>query len=401
MKSLAIVSLHTSPLAQPGSGDGGGMNVYVRELATALAHAGVQCDVYTRRTSPDQPDCVDVEPGFRVRHIDAGAHDLDKADLPAVVAPFTERLIQSLEQNPVDAIHANYWLSADAGHRAKHELNLPLAVTFHTLGSVKAALGDHEPVWRIEAEHQIIGCSDVVFASCDVEAEQLVEFYDTPAERIGIVPPGVDHALFSPGQKWAARQAAGLDSSPMILFVGRIQPLKGLDIAIQSLAASSTGATLVVVGGPSGEEGEAHLTDIEKMAVELGVADRIQWFPPQPHHLLSTFYRAADLCIAPSRSESFGLVALEASACGTPVVASAVGGLQTIVDHGRTGLLVPDRDPFMFAEAIDTIVNDELLLIEMGDAAARRAAGYTWRSAATRVRELFTRLDSRSLVDCR
>ena len=156
-----------------------------------------------------------------------------------------------------------------------------------------------------------------------------------------------------------------------------------------------------MVGGPSGEEGEAHLTDIEKMAVELGVADRIQWFPPQPHHLLSTFYRAADLCIVPSRSESFGLVALEASACGTPVVASAVGGLQTIVDHGRTGLLVPDRDPFTFAEAIDTIVNDELLLIEMGDAAARRAAGYTWRSAATRVRELFTRLDSRSLVDCR
>ena len=377
------------------------MNVYVRELATALAHAGIQCDAYTRRTAPEQPDEVEVEPGFVVRHLDAGAHDLDKADLPAIVAPFTSELVAAIERNPVDGIHANYWLSADAGHRAKHILDVPLAVTFHTLGSVKAALGDHEPPWRIAAEHQIIGCSDAVFASCDVEAEQLVEFHDTPRDRIEIVPPGVDHALFSPGQKWAARQALGLGVGPVALFVGRIQPLKGLALAVEALAASRTNATLVVVGGPSGEEGHAHLRDIEKLAGELGIAERIQWFPPQPHHLLSTFYRAADVCLVPSRSESFGLVALEAAACGTPVVASAVGGLRTIVDHGNTGLLIPDRDPFAFADAIDTIVGDEMLSINMGDAAARRASHYTWRGAARRVENLFDRLGTRSLVDCR
>lgn len=377
------------------------MNVYVRELATALAHRGVQCDAYTRRTSPDQPDEVLVEPGFRVRHIDAGAPDLEKADLPAVVAPFTDSLIEHLQRDPVDAIHANYWLSGDAGHRVKHALGIPLAVTFHTLGSVKAALGDEEPSWRIAAEHQIIGCSDAVFASCDVEADQLVDFHDMPRDRIEIVPPGVDHALFSPGQKWAARQALGLGDRPIVLFVGRIQPLKGLDLAMDALGAMSSEAQLVVVGGPSGEAGDEHLDEIEKAAVELGVADRVRWFPPQPHHLLSTFYRAADVCVVPSRSESFGLVALEAAACGTPVVASDVGGLRSIVDHGRSGLLVPGRDAGAFAEAIDSILADELLALEMGDAAATRAASYTWRSAARQVEDLFARLGTRSLVDCR
>jgi len=399
--SLAIVSLHTSPLIQPGSGDSGGMNVYVRELATALAHAGVQCDAYTRRTSADQPDEVVVEPGFTVRHLAAGGYDLTKDDLPAVVGAFTTELLSALERHPVDGIHANYWLSGDVGHRVKHALGVPLGVTFHTLGAVKAATGDYEPEWRIRAEDQIIGCSDAVFASCDVEAQQLVFHHDTPIERIEIVPPGVDHALFSPGQKWAARQALGLGEQRVILFVGRIQPLKGVDVAISALAASREPATLVIVGGPSGEAGRAHLADVEKLAVELGVADRIRWFDPQPHHLLSTFYRAADVCIVPSRSESFGLVALEASACGTPVVASAVGGLSTIVDDGKTGILVSDRHPGAFAGALDTILGDELLALEMGDAAAQRAKPYTWRRAAAQVQSLFARLGTRSLVDCR
>ena len=377
------------------------MNVYVRELATALAHTSVQCDAYTRRTSPDQPDEVVVEPGFRVRHLDAGGFHLDKDDLPTVVGTFTNELFKALERDPVDGIHANYWLSGDVGHRLKHELGIPLAVTFHTLGAVKNALGDNEPEWRIAAEDQIIGCSDAVLASCEVEAGQLVHYHDAPRDRIEIVPPGVDHALFSPGQKWAAQQALGLGDQPVILFVGRIQPLKGADVAVAALAACREPATLVIVGGPSGEEGRVHVEAIEKLATELGVADRIRWFEPQPHHLLSTFYRAADVCIVPSRSESFGLVALEASASGTPVVASAVGGLRTIVDDGKTGILVTNRDPLAFASALDLILGDELLALEMGDAAARRAMPYTWRRAASQVQELFARLQSRSLVDCR
>jgi D-inositol-3-phosphate glycosyltransferase len=404
VRTLAVLSLHTSPLAQPGTGDSGGMNVYVRELVSSLAQAGVACTVYTRRWRDDLPGVVDVEPGFRVVHVDAGPFDIPKDRLPELVDEFTDGVLAELRRtDDVDAIHANYWLSGVAGHRLKHELDVPLVSTFHTLARVKAETGDPEPERRVQAEHDVMDCSDAITASCTAEAEQLVALYGAAPDRIQLVPPGVIHAFFSPGDRYGARKALGygLDGSPMLLFVGRIQPLKGLDVAIGALGElRRTHAQLVVVGGPSGPDGEAEEAKALRLADELGVADRIRWVEPQPHHLLATYYRAADVCVVPSRSESFGLVALEAAACGTPVVAAAVGGLRTLVEHGETGLLVEERQPEVFARAVEAVLADAAKARAMSDAAATRARGYTWSTTAARLRRLYADLTARQPVDC-
>ncbi|MBX3314428.1 MAG: glycosyltransferase [Actinobacteria bacterium] len=399
---LAVLSLHSSPLVQPGIGDSGGMNVYVRELAASLAQSGVRTTVYVRRDGADLPDEVAVEPGFRVVHLDAGAVDLPKEALPDVVDEFTAELERRLLAAPVDVLHANYWLSGVVGHRVKHRLDLPLVSTFHTLARVKAETGDPEPDRRIEAEAEVIGCSDVILANSVEERAQLVRLYGASRERIEIVPPGVQHAFFAPGDRAGARRAVGLpERVPLLLFVGRIQPLKGLDVAVGALAElADQRARLVVVGGPSGEEGDAELARVRALAEALGVAERITWVAPQPHHLLSTWYRAADVVVVPSRSESFGLVALEAAACGTPVVAAAVGGLRTLVEHGRTGLLVDERDPAAFAEAVTTLLADPVRAAEMGASASARAARYTWSTAAARLRRIYGDLATRQPVDC-
>jgi D-inositol-3-phosphate glycosyltransferase len=405
MRSLAVLSLHTSPLAQPGAGDGGGMNVYVRELATALARAGVECDVYTRAQSPGQAAVVDVEPGLRVHHVAAGPlAPVVKEDLLPLVEEFTDGVLARIRcgYEPV-ALHANYWLSGMAGHTLKHELDLPLVSTFHTLARVKAE-GDVDPGRRAAEEARIMGCSDAVLASCTVEAQQIAALYGADPDRIDIVAPGVDHAFFSPGPRPPARRALGIrPDGPLLLFVGRIQPLKGLDVAVRTLASLDRhpDALLVVVGGPSGPEGEAEMQRGAALAEALGVADRVVWVPPQAHELLSTYYRAADVCLVPSRSESFGLVALEAAACGTPVVAAAVGGLRTLVEPGRTGFLVDDRDPALFAAATSEILDTPLLAGVLSANAAERARGYTWSVAAARLRRLYDDLTARALVECR
>jgi D-inositol-3-phosphate glycosyltransferase len=403
MRSLAVLSMHTSPLAQPGSGDGGGMNVYVRELATALARAGVECDVYTRAEDPAEAAVVDVEPGFRVHHVPAGPlSPVPKADLPPLVEEFGQGVLTRIEQGyEPQALHANYWLSGVAGHELKHRLGVPLVSTFHTLARVKAE-GDLEPRRRAAAEARVMGCSDAVLASCSVEAQQIVALYGTDAERIEIVAPGVDHAFFSPGHRPQARRALGLpEGGPVLLFVGRIQPLKGLDVAVRALARlHHRDAVLVVVGGPSGPHGEAEIDRVRALADDLGVAGRVRWVAPQPHELLSTWYRAADVCLVPSRSESFGLVALEAAACGTPVVAAAVGGLRTLGEHGQTGFLVEGRDPEAFAAHTAELLDDPLLAAELSVAAADRARRYTWWLAAGRLRRLYEDLTARDLVEC-
>jgi D-inositol-3-phosphate glycosyltransferase len=406
MRRLAVLSLHTSPLVQPGQGDSGGMNVYVRELVSALAQAGVQSDVFTRRWDADLPDVVDVEPGFRVVHIDAGAPDLAKEQLPEVVDEFADGVRKVLDQlGDVDALHANYWLSGVAGHRLKHERDLPLVSTFHTLARVKAETGDAEPERRVRAEAEVIGCSDAILASCRAEADQLVGLYGAEPDRVELVPPAVDHAFFSPGDRAGARAALAhlrLGRGPVLLFVGRIHPLKGLEVAVRALAAlGRPDVTLVVVGGASGAEGETEVAHVRAVIDELGVGDQVRWADPQPHHLLSTYYRAADVCVVPSRSESFGLVALEAAACGTPVVAAAVGGLTTLVDDGTTGFLVEGRDPDAFAARVDAILRDDQLARGLGAAAAHRAKGYTWSTAAARLRRVYSDLTARQLVDCR
>lgn len=403
VEHAAILSLHTSPLAQPGIGDSGGMNVYVRELAASLAQAGVPTTVYVRRWDDDLPREVSVEPLLDVVHVDAGPSDMPKEGLESIVDDFADGVAADLDRRGgAPVLHANYWLSGVAGHRLKHELSIPLVSTFHTLARVKAAAGDVEPQHRIEAEAAVIACSDVMCASTAIEADQLVELYGADRSRIEIVPPGVDHAFFSPGDQAAARRAVGLGPGRVMLFAGRIQPLKGLHLAIEAMERLSTpDTTLVVVGGPSGSEGEAELTRINKTIAEAGMADRVRFVPPQPHHLLSTYYRAADVCVVPSRSESFGLVALEAAACGTPVVAAAVGGLTALVEDGRTGFLVDSRDPQRWADALDAVLGDDIRREAMASAAAAAGRRYTWSTTAARLRRIYADVRSANeLVLC-
>jgi D-inositol-3-phosphate glycosyltransferase len=399
--SVAVLSLHTSPLAQPGTGDSGGMNVYVRELGASLAQAGVDVRIYVRRWADHLPERVAVEPGLEVVHIDAGPVHLAKEDLAEAVGPFADGVAADLAGRPVDVLHANYWLSAVAAHRLKHALDLPLVATFHTLARVKADAGDGESVERERAEAEVIGCCDAICASNPVEAHQLESFYGAPAERIELVPPGVDHAFFSAGDRAGAREALGFDDRPTALFVGRIQPLKGLSVAVRMLAElRASDARLVVVGGPSGPEGPSEFGSIRTLVDDLGLEQRVSFVEPQPHHLLSTYYRAADVVVVPSRSESFGLVALEAAACGVPVVAAAVGGLRTLVDDGVTGFLVESRDPSEFAARVDQLLVSPGEAAEMGRAAVARAGEYAWSTTAGRLRRLYPDLAARTLVEC-
>ena len=314
---------------------------------------------------------------------------------------FTDGVAAHLAQRSAQVIHANYWLSGVAGHRLKHRLDLPLVSTFHTLARVKAETGDPEPERRIAAETDVVACSDVIVANSTEEVVQLRRLYGAERSRIEIVAPGVEHAFFSPGDQLGARSALGLGDHPILLFVGRIQPLKGLDVAVGALAAlDRPDAELVVVGGPSGVDGGAELDRVMALAQGLGVAHRIRWVPPQPHHLLSTYYRAADVVLVPSRSESFGLVALEAGACGIPVVAASVGGLRTLIDDGRTGILVDRRDPAAFAAATRRILDDPVYGATLGAQAARHAAGYTWSASAAKLRRIYADVAARAPLDC-
>ncbi len=377
------------------------MNVYVRELVSALAQAGVVCRVYVRRWADDLPERVAVEPGFDVVHVPAGPADLAKEDLPLHVEEYAEWVAKDMEDFQPDVIHANYWLSGVAGRLLKQRFQLPLLTTFHTLARVKAVSGDREPESRARAEAEVMSCADAVLANATAEAEQLVQYYDADPTRIEIVPPGVDHALFSPGNQAGARWALKTNDDPLLVFIGRIQPLKGVDVAVEALAkVERKDARLWIVGGASGKGGGAEVDRVRSLIDDLDLSDRVDFIPAQPHHLLSTYYRAADICLVPSRSESFGLVALEAAACGVPTVASAVGGLLTLVDHGHTGYLVEGRDPADYAAWIDTILGDPVLARRLSVSAAARARTYTWSTSASRLRRLYDDLASRTLAPC-
>ena len=345
---------------------------------------------------------MQVEPGHRVVHLPAGPFDLAKEDLPRVVEEFGDAVIDHLKnERGADVVHANYWLSGLVAHRVKHELELPFVSTFHTLARVKAEGGDPEPDRRDRAEADIINCADAICVSCTEEESQFRRLYGDPPGRIEIVAPGVEQAFFAPGDKRGARHALSLPSGPVLLFVGRIQPLKGVDVAVRALAElNRPDALLLVVGGASGLEGSVEVARVMNLIDELGVRDQVRFVDPQPHHILSTYYRAADIVVVPSRSESFGLVAAEAAACGIPVVASAVGGLLTLVDDGLTGYLIPGRDPSVFADRIRTILDDPALAASMGVRAAERARRYTWSFAAARLRRVYADLAVHELVAC-
>jgi D-inositol-3-phosphate glycosyltransferase len=396
--------MHTSPLAQPGAGDGGGMNVYVRALASALARAGVGCDVYTRAEDPRQSPVVVVEPGFRVLHVNAGPRaPIPRYELPGLVDAFVAESTRLIDEAlPVEVLHANYWLSGAVAHRLKHLRDLPLVATFHTLARVKADAGvDDDPDQRARTEHDVIACADLMLASTAAERDQLETHYGAVPERVEIVPPGVDHSVFFPADAAVAKRRLGFEGRRMLLFAGRIQPLKGVGMAVRCLAElDDPTAMLLVVGGPSGPDGDEELARVRALAHELGIAANVHFVPPQPHTDLADFYRAADVCIVPSRSESFGLVALEAAACGTPVVAASVGGLRSLVDDGTTGFLVDGRDPAAYAAPVATLLDDPALAAEIGATASVRSRRYSWSITAARLRRLYGDLVARDLVRC-
>jgi D-inositol-3-phosphate glycosyltransferase len=378
------------------------MNVYVRALAAPQAPAGVEVDVLTRAEHPEQPPCDDVEPGFPVLHVRAGpCAPVPQRDLPDLVGEFTDAARDALgATGDHDVLHANYWVSGAVGHRLKHELDLPLVTTFHTLERVKAevGLGDDIPL-RPRVEAEVVRCADLVVASTREEHDQLVRHYVADPERIEIIAPGVDHTVFHPGDRAAARRHLGIAGGPVLLFVGRIQPLKGADLAVRALAdVRDRSAQLVVVGGPSGPDGVGEVEALHALVAELGLEHRVHFVAPQPHHALVEYYRAADVCVVPSRSESFGLVALEAAACGTPVVAADVGGLRLLVDDGVTGFLIGERDPAEYAARIDRVLQDECG--ELGAHAYARSMGYRWSIAAARLRRHYDDLTARATVKC-
>ena len=405
MARLAVLSYHTSPLAQPGTGDGGGMNVYVREMGAALARQGHTVDIYTRRDNPSQRDAVMVEPGLTVHHVTAGpTTPLPMSELVSLVDDFARSVSVLIRcQELPDVIHANYWLSGTAGHFLKHELGIPLIMTFHTLDRVKAATFGEASTERATEEERIIGCSDAVLASCEIEAQQIVDYYDANPARVHIVPLGVEHAFFSPGNRIEARRAIGMPTDqPLLLFAGRIQALKGVELALEAfieLRQRCGCGHLAIVGGPSGAQGRETLERVHARIAEAGVIDAVSLVAPQSHQLLSTWFRASDVTLVPSLAESFGLVALESAACGTPVIASAVGGLLTLVEPNENGILLETRDPSDWADAIEDVLTPTNSR-HMAQASATMARRYTWRHTADAISDLVDRLRSGALLLC-
>ncbi|MGH2725435.1 MAG: glycosyltransferase, partial [Actinomycetota bacterium] len=356
VERVALVSVHTCPLDQPGIGDSGGMNVYVRSVARRLAEMGVEVDIFTRCAGPEQ-HVVDVDPGVRVVHLEAGPDaPVEKEELPHYLGDFFGALVRFEAEEaarlgattPIyDVVHSHYWLSGSIGRRARDRWRVPLVHSFHTLGAVKNLTlsdGDSpESPNRIAGEQKVVQAADCILAPTVGEAADLVNLYGAEPRRVRVVAPGVDTEVFTPGDRDQAKAAIGLTGRAVVLFVARLQPLKQPEVAVQAiarLAASSPDRAdrlmLVVVGGPSGRGG-VQPESLVKLAAELGIADLIRLDGTVPHDDIPAYYRAADVTLISSRSESFGLVAIESSACGTPVVASAVGGLRVTVRDDVTG----------------------------------------------------------------
>jgi D-inositol-3-phosphate glycosyltransferase len=406
-RRVATLSVHTSPLDQPGCGDAGGLNVYVTEVAKRLAERGIEMDIFTRATSSELPPTVELVPGVTVRHITAGPFEgLDKNDLPAQLCAFTSGVMReeaAHEPGWYDVVHSHYWLSGQVGWLAKERWGVPLVHSMHTMAKVKnAALAEGdapEPALRAIGEAQVVEAADRLLASTAEEASELVNLYDADPARVVTVAPGVDLELFSPGSQVAARAQLGIPvDSIMLLFVGRIQPLKAPDVVLRAAAellavdpSLRDRLVVVVVGGPSGS-GLAEPEHLHKLAGSLGIADLVRFERPAPQPMLADYYRAADVTLVPSYTESFGLVAVESQACGTPVVAARVGGLRTAVADGVSGLLIDGHEPAAYARALRRIVGDRALRASLAAGAVRHASGFGWSATVDRVLEVYSAL---------
>jgi D-inositol-3-phosphate glycosyltransferase len=399
-RRIATVSVHTSPLEQPGTGDAGGMNVYVVEVARRLAERDVAVEIFTRATASGLPPVVEMAPGVHVRHITAGPFEgLSKEELPSQLCAFTNGVLRAEATRPpgfYDLIHSHYWMSGQVGWLARERWGVPLVHTAHTLAKVKnrwLAEGDRpEPKARVIGEEQVIAEADHLVANTRFEAQDLVGYYDADPARVSVVQPGVDLDRFRPvpGAQRAARRSLGLpEQGYVVAFVGRIQPLKGPDVLIASLAALrrrdpelARQVTVVICGGPSGT-GLDRPTALIEQAASLGVADAVRFLPPQTGAALPALYRAADLVAVPSYNESFGLVALEAQACGTPVVAASVGGLVTAVRDDVSGILVDGHDPQDWARVLASLLAAPGRRAELSSGAVAHAQNFSWDRTAS------------------
>jgi D-inositol-3-phosphate glycosyltransferase len=404
---VAVLSLHTSPLEQPGTGDAGGMNVYIVQTAKRMARLGVAVEIFTRATSSDLPPTVELADGVLVRHVTAGPFEgLDKNELPAQLCAFAAGVLRTeAEHSPgyYDVVHSHYWLSGQVGWLAKQRWGVPLVHTAHTLARVKnlaLAQGESpEPRTRVIGEQQVVDEADLLIANTNVEAEQLLRLYAAEPGQVLTVPPGVDLDTFRPGDEGAvpggqgagpggqgaARAELGIRRDALVFaFVGRIQPLKAPDVLVRAAAELvrrrpelRERLVVLIVGGASGS-GLERPRALSELAAELGITDQVRFLPPRRGADLATVYRAADAVAVPSHNESFGLVALEAQACGTPVVAAEVGGLPVAVAHDKSGLLVPGHDPDRWAGALGMVGLNPRLRARLAEGALAHARRFSW-----------------------
>ena len=394
---IAMLALHTSPLAAPGGYKTGGMNVYVRELSRELARTGATVDIFTRRTTGDEPAIVELEDGARVIHVNSIPLDADSLEVASANDVLADEIVAWAHRNGVtyDAIHSHYWVSGAVGICLSRRWALPHVTMFHTLGRIKNQMRPEEPEseQRIAYEEAIIHNADRVVCATEQEAELIEELHGAGGERLAVIPCGVDLKLFHPGDRAAARLSLGLPSStPLLLYVGRIEPLKGIDLLISALAMLKPAGgeeqpQLLVLGGDerTGDE----VAELRRLAEELGVADRVRFMGLVGHQTLPLYYNAADVCVIPSQYESFGLVAVESMACGTPVVASRVGGLISTVNDEETGFLVPSRHPEAIAERIAMLLSNEQRRAAMGAKARRSVERFGWDSVTEEILNLY------------
>jgi len=392
---VAILTVHTCPLAALGGKETGGMNVYVREIARELARMRMRADIFTRSQNAAIPRVVHLAEGVRVIHLAAGP----QAPMPR------ERIVEHLDEfvegvdafriasgGEYDLIHAHYWLSGAAGLALRQRWGAPLVQMFHTLGHLKNGASrngaDREPDVRLAEEARIVAAADRIIAATTIERAHLVSHYGADAARIAVIPCGVDTDLFAPGDLGSARAALGLGDVPHVLYVGRQTPIKGLETLLDAMArlrASGSRARLSIVGGDTDEPLDGHEAALRERLGRLGLGDAVRFVGAQPQDRLAAWYVAADVTVLPSYYESFGMVALEAMACGSPVVASRVGGLQSTVRDRVTGLLVPDHDPVALADALDRLLGDEDLRWRLGREGVRWAAQHRWPCVAEAV----------------
>ncbi len=397
-RRVAVISMHTSPTASLGRNANGGLNVYVREICTAFSDRGVATDIFTRRVSADDPSVEELAPLSRVIYLPAGP-GLDKYSLYDQVPAFAARIADFAVREGIsyDLLYSHYWLSGEVACLLRPELSAGWAHIAHTLGMVKnrtlASGAKPEPALRIQVEGEIAQQADLLIASTQDEADELVNAYGADPARVSIVAPGVDLSMFQPGDRSEARRNIGYGGERLLLFVGRLERLKGVDVAIRALALlrdrRHEDVRLLILGEDSTDGDDSEEERLKRVAVDVGVRDRVDFIGSVAHHELPYFYRAADVLVMPSYSESFGLVALEAQACGCPVVASGVSGLRSVVRDEVSGYLIDGHDPATYAERTGRLLADPELAEQMGRRSSMLAQRFSWSRTADRLAELF------------